>query len=167
MRPAGTRDDQRGEFSDAGGSGTRVAQAFPMFRLRTRKRRSLTVATVAADLSKLDSLERYLRGRVSVRAVSALEGAFATLAASDAVVFYPDGFAISAVRHFLRRLIGHTGLALVIVVTAEPERFQPLERARATANRFIVLSAPVWPWELLATMRSSVPGLREEDAGTC
>ena len=123
------------------------------------------MAAIAADSSKLDSLERYLRGQVSVRAVSALEGAFATLAASDAVVFYPDGFGSPSVRHFLRLLIGTTGLALVIVVTSEPDRFQPLHRSRATANRFVVSSAPAWPWELLAMMRLSIPGLREEDAG--
>jgi hypothetical protein len=49
------------------------------------------VAAVATDPSKLHSLERYLRGRVSVRAVFALEGAFATLAASDAVVLLRTG----------------------------------------------------------------------------
>jgi hypothetical protein len=125
------------------------------------------VAAVAADPSRLHSLERYFRGRVSVRATFTLEGAFATLAASDAVVFYPDGFAIRGVQRFLRRLIAHAGLSLVIVVTAEPERFQPLHRSRATANRFVVFSAPAWPWELLATMRSSLPGLREKDAAAC
>jgi hypothetical protein len=138
-----------------------------MFRLSATKRRSLTVATVADDLSTLESVGRYLHERVSFRAVPTLEGAFETLAVSDVVVFYPDGFSLRAVQLFVRRLVGHATLPLVIVVTAEPDRFQPLSRSRRTADRFVVFAMPAWPWELFATIQASLPGPKRGDPGPC
>ena len=138
-----------------------------MFRFDWRKRRALTVTTVADDLSALDDLGRYLHQKVSFRVVPVLEGAFANLAASDAVVFYPDSFAPRSVQLFLRRLIGHATLSLVIIVTEHPERFDPLNRSHATANKFIVFSRPAWPWEILAALRAGLPGLHPEGGGPC
>jgi hypothetical protein len=99
--------------------------------------------------------------------VPTLEDAFATSAASDAVVFYPDGFATSAVRRFIRRLIGNATLSLVIIVTWHPERFAALDYMPAATNKFIVLSEPAWPWELFATIQSSLPRFRRVDSSTC
>ncbi len=137
-----------------------------MFHANFPRRRSLTV-TAVADIATLESLEHYLHPRVSFRAVPELEGAFTSLAASDAVVFYPDGFAPGAVQLLVRRLIGHATLDLVIVVTAQPERFRALSHSRATANRFIVFSKPAWPWELFATIQASLPDLRRQEACSC
>ena len=138
-----------------------------MFQSNFPTRRSLTVTTIADDISTLEGLERYLHARVSFRAVTELEGAVASVAASDAVVLYPDGFAPNAVQHFVRHLIGNTSLSLVIVVTGQPERFRALSDSRATANRFIVLLRPVWPWELLATIQAGLPYPGREHARSC
>ena len=138
-----------------------------MFQINVPTRRSLTVMTVADDIPTLEGLERYLHPRVSFLAVPELDGAVAGLAASDAVVLYPDGFAVRAVERFVRRLICDTTLSLVIVVTAQVDRFRALSQSRATASRFIVLSQPVWPWELFATIQASLPYPRREDARSC
>lgn len=138
-----------------------------MFRLNLSTRRSLTVTTVADDMTTLESLGRYLQRRVSFRAAPDLETAFASLAASDAVVFYPDGYAQRGVQSFVSRLISNTTLSLVIVVTKDPERFRALSQSRTTASQFIVLSQPAWPWELFATIAAGFPYVQHEDARSC
>jgi hypothetical protein len=138
-----------------------------MFRVNLTQRRGLTVTTVADDIGILDGLKRYMQARVSFRAVPEIAQAIRSLAASDAVVFYPDGFGARGVQLFIRRLVDHSTLSLVIVVTAEPERFRRLTQSRATANRFIVLGWPAWPWEVFATIQAALPGRRREDAWSC
>ena len=138
-----------------------------MFRLSFPKRRSLTVTVVAEDRSTLDSIGHYLKRHVTFLAVPTLEDAFVKSAASDAIVFYPDGFATVAVRRFVHRLLGHATLSLVIIVTAHPQRFAGLDFLRAATNKFIVLSEPAWPWELFATIHSSLPRFRRMDSSPC
>jgi hypothetical protein len=129
-----------------------------MFRLSLPKRRSLTVSAVASDLPTLDGIGRYLDRRVSFRVLSA---------ASDVVLFYPDGFPMSHVQNFVRRLLGNATLSLVIVVTTRADLFLPLARSRTSADKFIVLPMPAWPWELFATIQSSLPGFHRDDRGLC
>lgn len=138
-----------------------------MFQLSLPQRRSLTISAVADDLATLEGLQRYLQPRVSFRAVPALKKAFASLAASDAVVFYPDGFSTRGVQRFVRQLLDNATVAVVIIVTACPEQFRGLSDASATADRFIVLSRPAWPWELFATIQATLPRPRREDAHPC
>jgi hypothetical protein len=138
-----------------------------MFRLASSNRRSITVMLVSQDLSTIDRTERYMRRRVSFRAVWALDEALTKAAASDAVVFYPDGFPPRAVRTFVQRLAASATLSLVIVVTRHPEQFRDLEHPNAMANRAIVLSEPAWPWEIYATIHSSLPGFSRSGSGPC
>ena len=138
-----------------------------MFRLSLPKRRSLTVSAVASDLPTLDGIGRYLDRRVSFRAIHGLSQAFVLSAASDVVLFYPDGFPMSHVQNFVRRLLGNATLSLVIVVTTRADLFLPLARSRTSADKFIVLPTPAWPWELFATIQSSLPGFHRDDRGLC
>lgn len=138
-----------------------------MFRISLPKRRSLTVTAVAQELSTLEGLGTYLTGRVSFRAVQGLTQAFVLSAASDVVLFYPDGFPMGPVQTFVRRLLGNATLSLVILATRCPDAFLPLARSRASAHKFIVLQTPVWPWELFATIHSSLPAFRRDDRGLC
>jgi hypothetical protein len=139
-----------------------------MFQIRTTRRRGLTVTSVADDVGLLEGLERYLHSRVSFRAAPALGDATTILAASDVVVFYPDGFPAGAAQRFLRRLIDQSTIPLVIVVSRDAQRFRELGHSRATANRFIVLGWPAWPWELFATIQAALPGPpRGDDTWSC
>jgi len=138
-----------------------------MFRLSFPKRRSLTLTVVAEDRSILHSIGHYLNRHVTCFAVPTLEDAFTMSAASDAIVFYPDGFATAAVRRFIQRLIGNATLSLVIIVTWHKERFAALDYMPAATNNFIVLSEPAWPWELFATIQSSLPRFRGVDSSVC
>ncbi len=133
-----------------------------MFRPNPPVRRSLTVTAIADDLATLESLEQYLRPRVTVRIVPQLAGALANVAASDAVVFYPDGFGSRNVRAFVRQLLDHSALSLVIAVTADPNRFRAMIPRASATNRFIVLAKPAWPWELLRTIQATLPCVRRE-----
>jgi hypothetical protein len=133
-----------------------------MFRLNSPARRHLTVTAIADDLATLESLEHYLRPRVTVRVVPQLAGALSSVAASDAVVFYPDGFGSRHVRAFVRQLLDHSALSLVIAVTADPKRFRAMMPRAGATNRFIVLAQPAWPWELLTTIQATLPCLRRE-----
>jgi hypothetical protein len=138
-----------------------------MFRVSFPKRRSLAVTVVAEDRCTLHSIGHYLNRHLTFFAVPTLEDAFTKSAASDAVVFYPDRFPNAAVQRFIRRLIGNATLSLVIIVTAHPERFVGLDYLRVAMNKFIVLSEPAWPWELLATIHSTLPGFRRLDSSPC
>jgi hypothetical protein len=131
-----------------------------MFRLNSPTRRHLTVTAIADDLGTLESLERYLGPRVTVRIVPQLAGALSNVAASDAVLFYPDGFGSRHVRAFVRQLLDHSALALVIAVTADPSRLRAMIPRASAANRFVVLAQPAWPWELLTTIQATLPCLR-------
>jgi hypothetical protein len=138
-----------------------------MFRLSARKRRSLTVTGIASDAATLEGLGHYLGQWFWFNAARDLEAGFVASAASDAVVFYPDGFAPAKHPGFVRRLIGNATLSLVIVVTEHPERFRALARSRVASDKFIVLSQPIWPWDLLATLQASLPGFRKQVSRMC
>jgi hypothetical protein len=128
-----------------------------MFHLKFPKRRSVTITAVAEDVDTLESLAHYLRRRVSFNSARDLDHAFTTSAASDVVLFYPDGFSVPEVYEFALRVLGNTTLSLVVVVTGHPERFNVLLQASVMVNRLIVLAKPAWPWELFATIQSGLP----------
>jgi hypothetical protein len=138
-----------------------------MFRISLPKCRSLTVTAVANDLATLEGLGVYLTRRVSFRAVDGLTQAFVLSAASDVVLFYPDGFPTGVVQKFARRLLGNATLSLVILATRRPDAFLPLASSRAFAHKVIVLPAPAWPWELFATIHSSLPAFRRSAQRLC
>jgi len=128
-----------------------------MFRMVPLKRRNLVITTIADDLDTLLGLTTYLGSRVQqVRVVPMLRRASVGLASSDAVLFYPDDFPQYATRQFLRRLRTSVSQFLVLIVTSCPERYQALNVASATSDRFIVLRSPAWPWELYATIHATL-----------
>jgi hypothetical protein len=137
-----------------------------MFRIQP-KRRSLIVTVVAEDRSILHSVGHYLSRHVTSFAAPTLDDALMKSAASDAVVFFPDGFTDAAVLHIVRRLMRNATLSLVIIVSAHPESFAGLDFLRAATNKFIVLSAPAWPWDLLATIHSSLPRFGRAASSPC
>jgi len=136
-----------------------------MFKAKPPNRRSLTVTAICRDASTLEALRSYLDRRVSYRAVVALSQATREPMASDCVLLYPDEFPSRSVQRLAKRLISNPTVSLVIIVTASPpSEYQTLDRARGSSNRLIVLSLPVWPWTLFATIESSLPSFRREGA---
>lgn len=132
-----------------------------MFRTSLPKRRGLTVTGVAGHPGTLESMARYFGGRVSFRAVPDLNQAFRVCASSDVVVLYPDEFAQKATLRLLSELIGNVSLSLIIVVTSAPSHFQAVAYSRGAVDKCIVLSKPIWPWEILATLQAGVPAYRK------
>ncbi len=129
-----------------------------MFHLERPLPRSLTVAAVGTELSILLAVEKYFHPRVSVfKAYGSVdEFTIRALTVSDALVFYPDDFSHARVQGFLRRLIRTSTPQIVVVVTSDPQRFEGLNQSPASADRFIVLSEPVWPWVLFRTVHTTV-----------
>lgn len=138
-----------------------------MFRAKPETRRSLTVTAICNDASILEGLGRYLNRRVSYHSVLEMRQATRASMASDCVVFYPDGFPARAVQRLSRDLVSCPTVSLVIIVSARPNEYQALDRALTASNRVIVLSPPVWPWTLFATIQSSLPSLRCEASRLC
>jgi len=138
-----------------------------MFRIGLPKRRGLTVTGVTGDAGTLASMVQYFKGRVSFRAVPDLSQAFRVSASSDAVVFYPDEFEQKMGLRFLLMSIGNATLSLIVVVTSDPGQFQAVAYSRGAVDKCIVLSKPIWPWELLATIQAGVPGYRRGTSRLC
>ena len=133
-----------------------------MFHLERPLPRSLTISAVGTETSVLLAVEKYFCPRVSAfKAFGSVdELALKGLTVSDALVFYPDHFSHARVQPFLRRLIRTSTPSIVVVVTSEPQRFESLNHSPASADRFIVLSEPVWPWVLFRTVQTMVNGGR-------
>jgi hypothetical protein len=138
-----------------------------MFRQRPETRRSLTVTAISSDAATLEGLGGYLNRRVTYRPVFTIREASKASLASDCVVLYPDAFPAREVQNLARRLIGYPTVSLAIIVTARPYEYQALDRGQTATNRLVVLSPPVWPWTLFATIQSSFPILRGEAWRLC
>ncbi|HYQ42165.1 MAG TPA: hypothetical protein VER11_09355 [Polyangiaceae bacterium] len=125
------------------------------------------MTAIGNDAATLEGLGGYLNRRVAYRSVRALREASAAAMASDCVVLYPDGFPARAVQRLARDLINCPTVSLVILVTAQPDIYQGIDRSRTANNRLIVLQPPAWPWTLFATIQSSLPSLRREVSRLC
>lgn len=126
--------------------------------MRTQERPQEHVTIVAANAETLDNLQLYLtRAGVAARATRKLDQSDAD--PCDAVVFFPDDFALGEVEKELRRLHGESTV-LALLVTCRPAKFTAAANATKSGKlRTIIIPKPAWGWTILDTIRARLSSL--------
>jgi hypothetical protein len=120
---------------------------------------SAQVTIVASSSETLDGLKDYLlRAGLGARGSHDLGAAHSE--PCSALVLFPDGFSLDAVRDALERLRREKPGVLSLVITGEPERYGPLARTEGLGRPPIVMPRPAWGWMILDAIRGAA-GQRE------
>jgi hypothetical protein len=110
------------------------------------------VTIISTNPETLDGLQAYLRGAgLAARCTREVEGC-AKLAPSRTLAFvlFPDDFPWESVMATLADFAEQRPLALPVLVTAQPQRFERL----TSAEHVLIVPRPVWGWTILDAIRA-------------
>jgi hypothetical protein len=114
------------------------------------------VVLIACDNDEtLIRLRDYLsRAGIEARATRSLVDAVRPSQRLDALVLFPDDFDTGEVTDGLLDLLGAGSGALLVLVTADSQSFEPL-LASSGSTRWVLMPKPAWGWTILDVLRSS------------
>jgi hypothetical protein len=112
----------------------------------------LRLALVSTDPETLDGIQQYFeRMGATVRSVIRLDKAISNVQAADGVLVFPDDYPYNHALSFVLAL----DVKVIVVVTADVERFQTSLRDAACSKHVLVLQRPAWGWMLLDAVRTA------------
>jgi hypothetical protein len=110
----------------------------------------LRLTLVSTDPETLDGVQQYFERRgATVASAARLEKAASSVRVSDGVIVFPDDYPFRQALSFVLTL----DVKVIVVVTADVERFQSSLRDAAPSKNVLVLRRPAWGWMLLDAVR--------------
>ncbi len=107
---------------------------------------------VSKDPETLDGVQQYFeRMGAAVASAVRLEKAASSVRVADGVLVFPDDYPFNQALSFVLTL----DVKVIVVVTADVERFQSSLRDAACSKNVFVLQRPAWGWMLLDAVRTA------------
>ena len=112
----------------------------------------LRLTLVSTDPETLDGVQQYFeRMGATVVSTDRLERAASCVRVPDGVLVFSDDYPFKQALSFVLTL----DVELIVVVTADVERFQTSLREAACSKKVSVLQRPAWGWTLLDAVRTA------------
>ena len=115
---------------------------------------TLRVVVVCENPETVDRLQAYFVGvGISTQCARTLDPTNGLLEDTTAVVVFPDEFNADDVVERISLLRGRRPGLLLLVITAEPQRFATALKSDTTASSWLVLPKPAFGWTIVDAIR--------------